>query len=73
MKVEEAIISGPHGEEVKVVTIEDDVHIQKEVDKKSVVEGIHKQLAHETPQDHNSKASISGSNLQDQKAWKKQY
>ncbi|KAF7840096.1 proline-rich receptor-like protein kinase PERK2 [Senna tora] len=70
VKVEEAIISGPHGEELKVLSIEEDVHIQQEVDKKSTIEGIHKQLAEgNLPKDLiNSKASTSGSNDQHHKA-----
>ena len=61
MKVHKAIVPGPHGEQVKILTIEEDIHIDEEIGKtEKVMEGSHVKSAHDHPQ-ANEMAESSGS------------
>jgi hypothetical protein len=59
-KVQEAIIPGPHGEKVLVLSIEEDVHIEEEIKKnEKVSEGPHIKSAKDHPQAIETAASSS--------------
>lgn len=46
-KVQEAIASGPHGEKIKMLTLEEDVHIDGEIKKtENLMEGSHVKSTH---------------------------
>lgn len=50
MKVQEAIIPGPHGEQTTVLTIEEDVHIEEEIKKNSLVQDSYTKSSQDHPQ-----------------------
>lgn len=58
MRVQEAIVPGPHGEQTKVLTIEEDVHIVEKIKKnEKISEGSHIKSSHEHSQETDLPAS----------------
>ena len=71
IKVQETIIPGPHGEQIKVLSIEEDLHIEEEIKKnEKVSEGPHIKPAKDHPQAIQAAASssVSSHNRLEQKA-----
>ncbi|KAJ6289198.1 hypothetical protein OIU76_025076 [Salix suchowensis] len=62
-KVQEAIVAGPHGEKITVLSIEEDVHLVEEIEKnEKLAEGSRSKSAHDRPLDSAIAASSSQSN-----------
>lgn len=62
LRVKEAIIPGPHGPEVKILSIEDDVHIQEEIKKNEMeIKGSHIRSTQDIPEALHMEASTSKS------------
>lgn len=62
VKIQESIIPGPHGEQVKILSIEEDVHIDEEIKKtEKLSEGSHIKSERHHPQATEAAASSSGS------------
>ena len=62
LKVHEAIIPGPHGPQVMILSIEDDVHIQEEIKKnEKEIQGSHVRSTQDFPQALDMEASTSES------------
>ena len=62
LKIQEAIIPGPHGPQVKILSIEDDVHIQEKIIKnEKEIEGSHIRSTQDIPQALHTAASTSES------------
>ncbi|KAJ6419287.1 hypothetical protein OIU84_029406 [Salix udensis] len=62
-KVQEAIVAGPHGEKITVLSIEEDVHLVEKIEKnEKLAEGSRIKSAHDRLLDSDKAASSSQSN-----------
>ena len=62
-KVQEAIVAGPHGEKITVLSIEEDVHLVEEIEKnEKLAEGSRIKSAHDRLLDSDIAASSCQSN-----------